>query len=406
MRRSTVKGFVWFATRCLPFALAAFGTVHGAKRAVEWTDLARHEAQAGRHEAALAATDSALALDPQDDEARVLRARLLSWQGRFDEADSLLTALRREHPGSTDILFAAASLRYYQGRHDEAVREFRDILRIDPDHAEARQGLLQAERALAEAPPAPPRWRVDAGGDYSTFTRRHVSAWNQQFAQLSHRTSASSRADVPLTTYARVERYERYEQVDWSLEAGMRRALSPRLRASLGGGWTPDAVFRPRWRVALDGEWVSHTREEQTGVSLGLFTGVRYDVYKDASFVGVNPGARFMWGGGWAFTGSLSRVMEHGAGATTGWALRTDGVAPSPRFGPVRENIRFWLGLADAPETQVVGGFSETVLTRTVFGGAGFDVGGDWSVMLGYARDDRENSWVRHAVNVGVAHVF
>ncbi len=388
-------------------ALFAVGDIHGAKRAVEWTEFARHEAYAGRHDAALAAVDSALALDPQDYDARILKSRLLAWQTRFDDADSLLAVLEREYPGNTDVMLATATLRYYQGRNGEAIAGFQAVLGVDPAHADALEGLRQAERALeADARAAPPRWRVDAGGDYSTFRRRAVSDWNQQFAQISHRVLTSSHDQVLFTTYAKVERNERYGIVDWSFEAAALRDFSSRLRAALVGGWTPDAVFRPRWKVEAEGEWMGYAHDGIAQAALWLLAGARYDVYDDASFIGLTPGARVMWGSGWAATGRLFRVREHGAGETTGWTLRADGVAPPPPLGPVRENIRFWFGVADVPETQVVEGVTETVATRTLFTGVGLDLKNAWGVMLGYSRDDRENSWVRHAVNVGVAHAF
>lgn len=380
------------------------------QRAATWTDLARHEAYSGRHAAALAATDSALAIAPDDFETRVLRARVLSWEGRFQEADALLSALGREHPDNPEVMLVTASLRYYQGRHDEAADAYRAVLRLVPDHGDAREGLFLAERARdAAAEAAPKRWRVDAGGDYSTFTHRALSDWNQQYVQVSHRLVAADDR-VLLTAYAKAERHERYELVDWSFETGVYRDFSARLRTSMAGAWTPDAVFRPRWKLTAEGEWLGFSPEGASRPSLTpslwLLAGARYEAYNDASFIGLNPGARLMWWSGWAFTGSLSRVMERGAGATTGWALRADGVTRSPRLGPVRENARFWLGVADAPETQVIAGATETVSTRTVFGGLGFDLTGAWSAMLGYARDDRENSWVRHAFNLGVAHAF
>src|SRR5690606_24043188 len=102
-----------------------------------------------------------------------------------------------------------------------------------------------AERALAanRGMRRPPLWRVDAGGDYSVFTRRTLPDWNQQFVQLARRIALPGEESATSLVHAKVERYERYDLVDWFVESGVHREFSPRWRASLAGGWTPAAEF-------------------------------------------------------------------------------------------------------------------------------------------------------------------
>lgn len=390
--------------------LAAFAA-HATKRAAEWIDLAHHEARAGRHAEALAAVDSALAENPGAFEPRLLRARIFSWQGLYAAADTALNALEHEDPAQTEVTLARAYLRYYEGRHAEATVAFRALLAVDTGNADAREGLRLVERARAAgAPPGRrPVWRVDAGGDYSTFTRRAPEDWNGQFIQLARRLESPGveKAGAAMV-HARVERYARYGLTDWAFEAGATREFLPSLRGAFAAGWSPDATFRPAWRLAADGEWRAWAVRDPAGTQLAVWltAGGRHEVYDAASFTGLLPGARMEWGRGWAVSTRASHIRENGGKAITGWMLRGDALTGSPALGPLRPDARFTIGIADAPETESFAGATRTVSTFTVFAGTGFDFVGDWGLNLGYARDDREGAWVRHVVSVGVSHVF
>lgn len=391
-------------TGMLLVLLAAFAA-HATKRAAEWIDIARHAAHAGRHAEALAAVDSALAEDPRAFEPRLLRARLLSWQGVHAAADTALEALERDYPGQGDVALARAYLRFYEGRLTEASGIFGALVAADSSNTDAREGLARVERARAAEPPSGrgPRWRVDAGGDYSTFTRRAPEDWNGEFVQVARRLESVGSGGATFV-HGRIERYARYGLTDWAFEAGAYREFLPSLRGTFAGGWSPDATFRPTWRLAADGEWRAWTIPYP--VAVWLIAGGRYDVYDATTFTGLLPGTRVEWGQGWAVTARASHVMETGGSSVTGWMLRTDVPTASPAFGPVRPDARFIVGIADGPETESVAGLTRTVSTFTVFAGLGLDLTGDWGLNLGYARDDRERAWIRHVLSVGVSHVF
>jgi YaiO family outer membrane protein len=170
------------------------------------------------------------------------------------------------------------------------------------------------------------------------------------------------------------------------------------LTGAFAAGWTLAPDFKPDWKVAADVEVLALRRAPASPVpALWLLTGLRYDVYETLEVGGIHPGVRFEWGEPWAFAARLNRVQEVGSGALYGWTARMDGPLPAPAgYG-----LRFWAGAADAPETVR----AATVSTRTVFGGLGAERG-SWLVNMGYARDDREGSWVRHALSAGAARKF
>jgi YaiO family outer membrane protein len=386
---------------CAGFLFSTAGA-EDSKRAVEWIEIARAEAAEGHYPEALAALDSILIRAPADFDARLLRAKIHGWQGRFASAERALAELLTERPADADARLALASIHFYQGHLDQAASGFQSLLDENPGNADARAGLANVESARVAS--RRNDWRIDAGGEFSVFTRQHQPAWNQQYAQLSHRLK-----DGKTTIHARVDRYEQFEMTDFAVEAGVYRALLPRLRGSIATAWSPDAEFRPDWRLSAGGEWLALPKLSgiPSGIpSLWVLAGGRYDVYAAAEFLGLQPGLRFEWGAPWSLTTKLSHVMEAGGGSVTGWSVRGDGSTGSPRLGPVRENARFWIGLSDAPETLASTSGVTTVSTSTVFLGTAVDFDGGWTFNLGYARDDRENSWIRHVFNAGITRNF
>ncbi|HEX2612659.1 MAG TPA: YaiO family outer membrane beta-barrel protein [Fibrobacteria bacterium] len=369
----------------------------------EWTAKARGQADAARYDDALASIDSALARDTAFIEAEVLRARIHSWQGNFASADEKLDALRARDPQNADILLAQASSRYYQGRLGESAAIFREVLAAHPGSAEAQDGLARVQRAQAaldgktEAASGSRPWRVDAGMEYSTFSRRPQPDWNQQAIQVSRRLEAGK-----TTVYGRVERYHQFEMNDLAFAAGVAQALHPRANAQVEAGWTLTPDFKPVWRLAADAEFLAmHSSSSKLMPGAWLLAGLRYDAYKDVNIVGIHPGVRLEWKKPWALTLKASHVKEEGEGPLWGGSVRVDAPLGLPAVGAL-SGQRLWLGFADAPETVA----AATVSTRTIFAGIGADVGRAWLFNAGYTRDDREDSWVRHAVGADIARRF
>ncbi|MBC8425509.1 tetratricopeptide repeat protein [bacterium] len=102
----------------------------------------------GRLEAAEAAFDEALAIDPDFDDARYNLALVQLRRGRNEAAESLLVALRERRPDDPDVLAALGNSLFFQTRFAESIAVFRDLLDVDPRH---RQGAYGLARALGEA---------------------------------------------------------------------------------------------------------------------------------------------------------------------------------------------------------------------------------------------------------------
>jgi DNA-directed RNA polymerase specialized sigma24 family protein len=111
----------WTAVACVAFFAAA--VVPAASSPEAALDSAWAHIEASRLEAASGWVDSALAEDPSHEEARLLRARILSWEGRFAQAESELNALLLENPENSDVWLAMGYLHYYQGLSLKATAE-------------------------------------------------------------------------------------------------------------------------------------------------------------------------------------------------------------------------------------------------------------------------------------------
>lgn len=109
----------------------------GLGRALSWQ---------GRHIAATAAYREALALAPDDAEARRGLARVLSWRGHPHEAAALMQAQRRHDPRDREAAWILAESLAWMGRGDRALALLREQVAADPgdERAARERDALQA----------------------------------------------------------------------------------------------------------------------------------------------------------------------------------------------------------------------------------------------------------------------
>jgi predicted O-linked N-acetylglucosamine transferase (SPINDLY family) len=118
-------------------ALAAFGNALALKP--DFLDAHTNRANLlrdlGRHDEALAGYDAAIALKPASADLKSCRAGMLLKMGRFDEALAAAEALGSHTPAGH--FYRGNALRTLN-RDDEALEAYRQVLTLDPDHADAR----------------------------------------------------------------------------------------------------------------------------------------------------------------------------------------------------------------------------------------------------------------------------
>ena len=101
---------------------------------------------------------------PEDLDAKLGVARLVSWRDDVDQAERLYDEVIAADSSNVDARLGKAQVVNWSGRHREAAGLYRAILADDPDNVDARAGLMQAQRwmgrpdaavAIADSAPAP-----------------------------------------------------------------------------------------------------------------------------------------------------------------------------------------------------------------------------------------------------------
>lgn len=105
---------------------------------------------------ALAVVEQALAAAPRLKEAHLWKVFLLTWVGRFDEAERAAAAALQLLPGDSDVLLQEAGIYYSQGSYERTLGLVSKVLAAEPQNPRALYYQVIALRLLAarEAPAA------------------------------------------------------------------------------------------------------------------------------------------------------------------------------------------------------------------------------------------------------------
>ncbi len=389
--------------------------------------LAKHK----KYDSALKNLNKAEILSPHDVDIKLAIARTLIWQGRNAAAQEKLDKIDASQNANADLMLLRASLFYYNKEYAAAEKLFQKILKAHPQYADARDGLERVHKAQKnpvqvaqnakakpqkheqtialsnptsrnerekpqlsivqqQAPSEPPpfKWQVDAGYEYSSFERVPQAAWNQEFLQLTHFLDNGTTA-----LHASVTRYEQFSNSDAQYEIGIDQKFSRSAYGYLYATVAPDSDFRPDYQI-LGGFSAEVLDKTQLATPL-WFT---FDsLYSDYGFVHVGtlkPGARLELGNNWAVSGKLISIVHDNTTPTYGWEARLD--------GGITDQLTFYAGLSDAPETES----GITVSTRSYFGGLAYAIDDARTVRVGYAHEDRDNSYIRHVINASFSVRF
>lgn len=137
---SQARGLDSDGNAALLSALASLTKQH-PKQAPLWYARALHQQQQGDLEAALSATDKALSLNKQHEDALLLKARLLYQMDRKDQAWRHLSSLLRRYPDAKRVRVLYIRLLLEDGRRREASEQLAELTRHHPEDQELRFSL-------------------------------------------------------------------------------------------------------------------------------------------------------------------------------------------------------------------------------------------------------------------------
>lgn len=333
--------------------------------------------------------------------------------GHPNEALRILDRLRAAKPQDADIALQRGLALFQAGRRGEAKVEFRRTLLLAPTYDEARVGLARiaygrgendsaaaqleplAARGVPEArelleqvqaaiKAVPPDWQVDVSTAYSSFKDGRAD-WVDVAIGARYRLSPTVRLTGSIQPSHRFGRTEVYS------ELGAEVDLAPNASVHGSVGFTPDADFRPGWRVSA-GTRVK-VREGDSA------TVVLFDVTQASYAVGdvqtLTPGIEQYFAGGRAWvTGQWINLVDENGRMRTGWSLRGDTLAT--------DRLRLYAGYAHTPDTSA----GRTIRTKTVFGGAAYNLSDRFSLNLSLAHEDRSIGSDRNVVALGFGAAF
>lgn len=312
-------------------------------------------------------------------------------QKRIEAQESQQKALSLS-PKNQDIRLELARLHSWNQNYDLAETMVNEVLAVHPDYTDAKELAVSIARAK-NAPETtvqkrPYKWQLDFGYENSDFSRRPQPDWHQYFLQVGHWI----RDDTLI--HLRTENIERRHIHNDHYEIGATHIFNDTYNAHLSVGHTPDSLFIPEWRIKTGGEARVIFNDESLG-NTWLTVHVQHDRYKNLNTTVIKPGIRYQLFEDWQIQAQHINVIDENDDHLRGWSARLDWQTPLPQ-------LRVFGGLSDAPETQD----AITVNTRARFGGLSYQVTPQVAVHASYAREDRENSFIRNIISTALSVKF
>ncbi len=220
-------------------AVAAWTVGAAAAQAVDAVAQARALAINGDRQAAIAQLRARLAAAPADDDARSLLGLVLSWEGSYDEARTLLERVVAAHATDTDALAALLNVELWSDHPREAKALAERGLQLSPNSSQFLQGRQRAVNAIDRLRP----WEASVSENDDWFS--NGTSWQERQIQVRRATQVGS-------LIVRGSRAERFGLTDNLFEVDMYPRFRTGTYAYVSVGWAPDARLYPKYRYGAD----------------------------------------------------------------------------------------------------------------------------------------------------------
>ncbi|WP_447603343.1 YaiO family outer membrane beta-barrel protein [Nitrospira sp. Nam80] len=202
---------------------------------------------------------------PDDDEVRARLARVLSWQGRHEEAAALYRDILSRYPVDIDVRIALARVRSWQQHFEEAGEMYRGVLAEDPNNVEAKQGLADTLYWNKQYQEALQLYREVYEATKDPEIARHIESVTQEITVSARAPMRGprTRPAIPFRDYIKLG-YTHYsytnrfpDERDWLLEAAkpigdltLVARVEPLNRFGLHDTPVSAELYSPLWRRA------------------------------------------------------------------------------------------------------------------------------------------------------------
>lgn len=370
-----------------------------------------------RHDEALAALRRGLAIAPKDFDLRMGEARVLAWKADYAGADDRLAKLEEEFPGNLDVAVMRGRIAGWRGDPQEARRRYEAILEKDPNQVDALIGMgdLEVERSRVrdargyyeravaiDASPenqkrldgldAIPKGRVDTGVTGSTFERGERDDWWSYYLAVTLRL-------WEWDVWARWEIGERFLLQDETYEFGASGQIAKGIRATVLGGFTPDAGYSAN--AYADGSIRWRMYEDLGSLGSGwLLTEGRWADYEAGEVSTSRLGWEQELGNGWTINARWVHLFYETGEETDGWIAYLTW-EPKDRW-----LVRIGGGQSVESITNQTLGESSGLESWTLFAGVLFPISERWHFRVDVEREDVKDSVVRYGLALGVGCKF
>ena len=365
---------------------------------------------------AMSTIDRALITYPDDVALRLARARILSYQGIYDQSLAETELVLADDPENLEARNLQARIYYYQRRYPQAIESFQQVLDRDEDNLEALVGLYDAEiarnnndeaeqwllRADRVAPghidvvtrqenrvtPIVRPHLVTVGAGRSSFDQASFQRWYDRFIEYRYLRGNGDQA------YVISEHSHRFGLHDSLTEVGYRLERRGSLPFEIAFAWNSGSEFFPQRRVHLATDFLLNGARDNFGATtLGI--GVSHARYNtgNVSQLGVNFTHYLLNTDAW-LTPGIGLVRDENGETDISWTLGAHWQA----------NSRLLLGynFTHAPETEN----SRTALTQTHHLYARYLLNDSLSLRIDAASSDRRDSYVRDNLAVSLQYRF
>jgi tetratricopeptide (TPR) repeat protein len=368
-------------------------------------------------ESALALVDSTLRTTPEDEDAHFWRARLLSWLGRWLEAEREYRGLIERSPENCDYLIGLATVRLGQQQPTDAL-EWLDRARV---HDDRRSDLFVARgralRALGRVPEAraafqaaltlsprdqdalagaasvrpEPRHRLSLGADVDRYNFTDSSrAFNQNLHSIWSRAWATD-LGVRVDHRAGITAWRTLGDVSWRLPA--------QATLTIGGSAGPEKGIVSTSEVFVGGGKGFHAA---SGFVRGLELTYehRWLTFDQARVMTTRPSATLYLPHDWQAMVSVVAARSEFSGLGSEWRPAGSGQLTFPLASFLTGRAFYATGAENYALRDQIGSFS----AWTVGGGTRIQLPGGRDLDVYVTRQQREEGRVQ--TSLGIGHGF
>jgi tetratricopeptide (TPR) repeat protein len=263
------------------------GMISSSDNADDILELAKAYTGLGAYDQAIALYERYLSVRPDDVQARINYARVLSWDRRYTAAENQYERLVKEVPDRADLRYEYAQTLSYNSDYVDAIHAFRQLTDIS-DNPRAR---LYRD--------VPTKAYFSLGQIYRWF------GWNETAVEQQNRAIALDSSFAPAREELTLARYRR-----------------PATTLGATYGFAEDSTNFQFRRLDFDGQkWVSSRTAIEGSIGRHEFSRNGDDIYATAASVG----GRYRWQDRWTARARVgANFYDSGLGSRPFWNLGAD----------------------------------------------------------------------------------